>query len=179
MAEDERKDEITLRAVTGENWREALTLTVRPEQQRFVAEYAPITAIALAKAYIRPGSAVWMPYAIYAGSMMVGFLALACEPETDDQYWLFHFFIDQRYQGRGYGRAALQRSIALVKPEYPQCRALQLVVHPENTAAQGLYTAAGFQLTGAERWGEPVYRLSLDPSDAERASLDTEAAHEQ
>ena len=179
MAEDERKDEITLRAVTNDNWRETLTLTVRPEQQRFVAEYAPITAIALAKAYIRPGSAVWMPYAIYAGSMMVGFLALACEPETDYQYWLFHFFIDQRYQGRGYGRAALQRSIALVKPEYPQCRALQLVVHPENTAAQGLYTAAGFQLTGAERWGEPVYRLSLDPSDAERASLDTEAAHEQ
>ena len=179
MAEDERKDEITLRAVTNDNWRETLTLTVRPEQQRFVAEYAPITAIALAKAYIRPGSAVWMPYAIYAGSMMVGFLALACEPETDDQCWLFHFFIDQRYQGRGYGRAALQRSIALVKPEYPQCRALQLVVHPENTAAQGLYTAAGFQLTGAERWGEPVYRLSLDPSDAERASLDTEAAHEQ
>ena len=77
MAEDERKDEITLRAVTNDNWRETLTLTVRPEQQRFVAEYAPITAIALAKAYIRPGSAVWMPYAIYAGSLMVGFLALA------------------------------------------------------------------------------------------------------
>ena len=179
MAADTRNDEIRLRAVTEENWRETLTLGVHPKQQRFVAEYAPIAAIALAKAYVRPGGAVWTPYAIYAGVAMVGFLALACEPETDDQYWLFHFFIDRRYQGRGYGRAALQRYIALVRREYPQCRALQLVVHPENTAAQRLYTTTGFQPTGGERWGEPVYRLNLDPSDVERASLDAEAAHEE
>lgn len=166
MALDERNDEITLRAVTEVNWRETLTLALPPEQQRFVAGYAPIAAIALAKAYIRPGGVVWTPWAIYASATMVGFLALACEPDTDDQYWLFHFFIDQRYQGRGYGRAALRRYIALVRREYPQCRALQLVVHPENIAAQHLYTSAGFQPTGGERWGEPVYRLSLDLSDA-------------
>ena len=161
MAADERNHEVTLRAVTDENWREALTLTVRPEQQRFVADYAPIAALALAKAYIRPGGTVWTPYAIYAAATMIGFLALACEPETGDQYWLFHFFIDQRYQGRGYGRAALQRSIELVQRVYPQCRMLQLVVHPENTAARRLYTAAGFQPTGAERWGEPVYQRRI------------------
>src|SRR6185437_12975127 len=122
MAAITRNDEISLRAVTEDNWRETLTLTVRPEQQRFVAEYAPIAAVALAKAYIRPDGAVWTPWAIYRGATMVGFLALACDPETDDKYWLFHFFIDHRYQGRGYGRAALQQYIALVRREYPQCR---------------------------------------------------------
>ncbi len=158
----ERTEEIYLREVTRENWRETLQLAVRPEQQRFVADYAPIAAIALAKAYIRPGGAIWTPYAIYAGVTMVGFLALAYEPDTADQYWLFHFFIDQRYQGRGYGRAALQRFIELVRREYPQCQMLQLVVHPENVVAQRLYTAAGFRPTGTERWGEPVYQYAME-----------------
>jgi diamine N-acetyltransferase len=154
-------DDVTLREVTAENWRETLELTVRPEQQRFAADHAPIAAIALAKAYIRPGGAHWTPYVIYAGATMVGFLALAYEPETADQFWLFHFFIDQRYQGRGYGKAALRCFVALVRREHPRCQALQLVVHPENIRAQRLYTTAGFHPTGAERWGEPVYQLAI------------------
>jgi diamine N-acetyltransferase len=158
----ERTEEIHIREVTDENWHETLQLAVRPEQQRFVADYAPIAAIALAKAYIRPGGAIWTPYAIYAGVTMVGFLALAYEPDTANQYWLFHFFIDQRYQGRGYGRVALQRFIEMARREYPQCQMLQLVVHPENARAQRLYTAAGFQPTGTERWGEPVYQLAME-----------------
>src|SRR6476660_8806799 len=43
---------ITLRDITRENWRASLSLTVYPEQQRFVADHTPIAAIALAKAYI-------------------------------------------------------------------------------------------------------------------------------
>jgi diamine N-acetyltransferase len=157
----EHTEKIAIRAVTGANWREALALGVRPDQQRFVAEYAPIAALALAKAYIRPGGMTWTPYAIYADDMMVGFFTLAYEPATTDQYWLFHFFIDQRYQGRGYGWMALQRFIVLVGREHPQCRTLQLVVHPENVAAQRLYIAAGFRPTGGERWDEPVYRRAM------------------
>lgn len=153
--------EVELREVTQANWREALRLAVHPDQQRFIAEYAPIVAVALAKAYLRLGGASWTPYAIYAGPTMVGFVELAYEAGTSDQYWVFHFFIDQRYQRRGYGRAALQRFIELVKREHPTCRLLQLVVHPENHRAQQLYTAAGFRPSGTERWGEPVYQLTL------------------
>ena len=157
----EHHGEITIREVTDENWRETLKLAVQPEQQRFISDYAPIAAIALAKAYIRPGGTLWTPYAIYAGATMVGFFALAYKPDTNDQYWLFHLFIDQRYQGRGYGMAAMRRLIALVKQDHPQCQMLQLTVHPENVAAQHLYSATGFQPTGGERWGEPVYQLAL------------------
>jgi diamine N-acetyltransferase len=157
----EHNGEITIRAVTVANWRETLELTVRPEQQRFISDHAPIAAIALAKAYIRPGGMIWTPYAIYAGAMMVGFFALAHEPATTDHYWLFHFFVDQRYQGRGYGRAAMQRIIELVEREHPRRQALRLTVHSENIAAQRLYTVTGFQPTGGERWGEPVYQLAL------------------
>ena len=47
--------ELSLKEVTRENWRATLCLAVFPEQQRYIADYVPIAAIALAKAYIRPG----------------------------------------------------------------------------------------------------------------------------
>jgi diamine N-acetyltransferase len=152
---------IELREVTQANWREALRLTVAPHQQRFIAEYAPIVAVALSKAYLHLDGATWVPNAIYADAVMVGFVALAYQPGTTDQYWIFHFFIDQRYQGRGYGQAALRRFIELVTQQHPACRLLQLVVHPENDRAQRLYTAAGFRPSGTERWGEPAYQLAV------------------
>jgi diamine N-acetyltransferase len=162
----EHTEEIAIRAVTDANWRETLELTVRPEQQRFISEYSPIAAIALAKAYIRPGGMIWAPYAIYAGAMMVGFFTLAYAPDTADQYWLFHFFIDQHYQGRGYGKSALRRIIELVRRKQPQSQMLRLTVHPENVAAQRLYSSVGFRATGSERWGEPVYQLALRTKNA-------------
>ena len=154
-------EEIALRDVTQDNWREALRLTVQPDQQRFIAEYTPIVALALAKAYVRLGGVSWAPYAIYMGAMMVGFVELAYESGSPDQYWVFHFFIDQRYQGRGYGKAALRHFIERVKHDHPSSQVLQLVVHPENHRAQQLYMSAGFRPTGTERWGEPVYQLAL------------------
>src|SRR5260370_4666329 len=100
-------NELSLREVTQENWRATLGLAVFPEQQRFIADYVPIAAIALAKAYIRPGGLVWVPYAFYAATEMVGFTELTYEPRSPDNYWIFHFFIDHHYQGRGYGTQAL------------------------------------------------------------------------
>ena len=152
---------VSLREVTQENWLATLGLGVHPDQQRFIADSIPIAAIALAKAYIRPGGALWEPYAIYTGSTLVGFLELAYTPGSHDEYWVFHFFIDQRFQGRGYGKAALAQLIALVQERYPDCHTLRLVVHPENSRAQRLYTRAGFRATGDMRWGEPVYQLAL------------------
>jgi len=153
--------EITMREVTRDNWQEALGLAVHPEQQRFIAGYVPIAAIALAKAYIRPGGLLWIPYAFYANAAMVGFTELAYEPGSAENYWLFHFFIDSHYQGQGYGKQALQTLLQFIKDHFVECRSIQLTVHPENERAIGLYTAAGFQPTGDERWGESVYKLLL------------------
>ena len=156
-------NELSLREVTQENWRATLGLAVFPEQQRFIADYVPIAAIALAKAYIRPGGLVWVPYAFYAATEMVGFTELTYEPRSPDNYWIFHFFIDHHYQGRGYGTRALRLFLQFIRGHHPQCQALQLTVHPENTHAQHLYTRAGFRPTGAVFSDEPVYRLFLNP----------------
>ena len=76
---------VTLSEVNADNWRETLQLAVQPEQLRFVAEYAPIVAGALAKAYIRPYDMILRPYAIYADVQLVGFMELACNPATENR----------------------------------------------------------------------------------------------
>jgi diamine N-acetyltransferase len=152
---------ISLREVTEDNWRATLQLAVHPEQQRFIADYVPIAAIALAKAFIRPGGLVWVPYAIYASSDMVGLIELAFAINSQTHYWVYHFFIDYAQQGKGYGKAALQAFIALVKDKHPQCQQIKLTVHPENRRAQALYSSVGFRPTGAEQDDEPVYMLRV------------------
>src|SRR6266566_3463974 len=146
---------LSLQEVTRENWRATLDLTVFPEQQRFIADYVPIAAIALAKAYIRPGGLIWIPYAFYANGEMVGFTELAYEPESLGNYWVLHFFIDQHYQGRGYGKEAISLLLQFIRDHHPQCQALQLTVHPENDRARHLYTSAGFRPTGEVFSDEP------------------------
>ncbi len=153
--------DITIREVTRDNWQAALRLEVHPAQQHFIADYTPIAAIALAKAYIRPGGLTWIPYTFYADTTMIGFAELAYEPGSAENYWLFHFFIDRHFQGKGYGKQVLQTLFGFIKEHFVECRAIYITVHPENERAIHLYTKAGFQATGEERWGEPVYRLYL------------------
>ncbi len=156
-------NKLSLQVVTEENWRATLGLAVFPEQQRFIAEHVPIAAIALAKAYIRPGGLVWIPYALYADREMVGFTELAYEPGSLDNYWIFHFFIDCHYQGQGYGKQAIRLLLQCIRDHHPQCQAIQLTVHSENDRAKRLYSGVGFRPTGAIFNDEPVYRLTLEP----------------
>lgn len=151
----------TIQPVTRDNWRHALTLSVHPAQLRFVADFSPPAAIALAKAYIRPSSLPVAPYGIYVDDTMIGYFNLVYAHGSADTYWIYHFFVDHRYQGHGYGTRALQAIIALLRREHPCCRSVSLTVHPDNVAAQRLYTRAGFVPTGESQDGEPLYRLRL------------------
>ena len=154
---------LTLREVTRSNVQAAFQLRVSPEQQHFVADYAPIAAIALAKAYVHAFGFQWIPYALYREDEMVGFVALAYEDSEAhrSRYWMFHFFIDARYQGQRYGREALELLIQEVKEHHPACRVIQLTVHPENKQAQHVYAQVGFRPTGEMLDNEPVYHLPL------------------
>jgi diamine N-acetyltransferase len=152
---------ITFQPVTHQNWRETLTLVVDADQQSFVAGYAPIALVALAKAYVRPMGWEWLPYAIYADAAMVGFLELAFDPNNPEQCWLFHFFIDRQHQNKGYGKQAVQALITFVQVQFPACRMLLLTVHPDNQRAKDLYVAAGFVDTGKMAFDEPLYQYAL------------------
>jgi diamine N-acetyltransferase len=92
---------------------------------------------------------------------MVGLIELAYQPSSRDRYWVYHFFIDRAHQGKGYGKAAFLAFMQLIREQHPRCRQLNVTVHPENSRAQQLYTSLGFQPTGRELSGEPVYSLSI------------------
>lgn len=148
------------RPIGRDNWRVALALRVAPAQLPFVADSQPVAAIALAKAFIRPDGFRWYPYGLYAGATLVGFVAVSHD-EEEAACWLYHFFIDAAAQGRGHGGAGLRALLALLVAPPFAARAALLTVHPANVAAQRLYARAGFLPTGAERDGEPVWRLAL------------------
>ena len=152
---------ISFQEISEADWRATLQLTVHPDQQRFVADYVPIAAIILAKAYIRPGGLQWMPYAIRAQDQLIGLLALVYESNSAANYWIYHFFIDQEQQGKGQGKAALHALVTFIQQQHPNCQHLKLTVHPENTRAQRLYTSMGFQPTGEHQAGEPVYAVRV------------------
>ncbi|MEH7886076.1 GNAT family N-acetyltransferase [Bacillus sp. JJ1609] len=143
------------------NWREALALSVHPEQQKFVASVTPPVAIALAKAYIRPDGKVVEPYGIFDEKQMAGFFNLHYIPESIEEYWVFHFFIDKRYQRRGVGSEAFKELVKYIKFSHPSCHRLRLTVHPENDAGKLFYTKLGFTNDNILTYGEPTYSLYI------------------
>ncbi len=90
-----------------------IKVTVKEDQRKFV----PFVAVSLAKVYIKPDgdNVEYIPFAIYDGDLMVGFVMHAVVIETSDMYWINGFIIDQSQQGNGYGKAALQESIDIIK----------------------------------------------------------------
>ena len=95
---------VTLREITKENLDEVLALEVLEHQEAFVSS----TAASLAQAYVYKETA--FPFAIYADDTVVGFIMLGYY-EARDQYTLWKFLIDKKYQNKGYGKEALQQGI--------------------------------------------------------------------
>ncbi|MCU4895628.1 GNAT family N-acetyltransferase [Bacillus cereus] len=151
---------IQLKIVTRANWEDAFKLQVKKDQRKFV----PSVAVSLAKVYIKPdGDHVeYIPFAIYDGELMVGFAMHAVIKETTDMYWINGFIIDQKQQGNGYGKAALQESVYLIKNTYKACKEIRLTVHKDNISARKLYECYGFQSLGHDYDGEQVYRLFVN-----------------
>jgi diamine N-acetyltransferase len=100
--------EVTLREITKENWRDIVRLKVAPHQEQFVAS----NAASIAEAHFNPEVA-WFR-AIYSLDVPVGFLMLE-DDAVQQEYFLWRFMIDEQYQGRGYGRKALELFFAHVK----------------------------------------------------------------
>ncbi|SRR5215204_2104943 len=143
---------VVLRPITKDNWEEAAELKVREDQTDFVAPN--VWSIAESKFYD-----ALEPMAIYDDERMVGFLMYGRDPQ-DNQYWLYRFMIDQRYQHRGLGRAALTRLIDLLD-RTPGCTSINVGYDPANSHAERLYLSLGFEKTGKAPWGELTARLDL------------------
>jgi len=151
--------EITLEPVDRNNYRELFHMRLRPEQTSFVT--APRWT--LARCYVRQfgDNFEHLPHLIRAGSEVVGYATTACDPASDDDYWIDDLMIDAAHQGAGYGRAAMLAAIEMIARRYPRCRAVRLTCFRTNTNAAALYSSLGFEPTGGvdPEFGEPNYIL--------------------
>ena len=144
---------VTLREITKETVHTICDLKVAPQQEQFVAP----NAVSIAQAYFEPDAA-WFR-AIYADESPVGFLMLDDDP-ANEEYDLWRFMIDARFQGFGFGRRALELLIKHVRTR-PGAKALFTSCVPGDGSPCPFYEKMGFIYTGDVDDGELVMRLEL------------------
>lgn len=144
---------VSLREITPENFKECVNLNVAEGQEKFVA--SNVMSIAQAKIYYPQANL----FAVYASDEMVGFVMFGFD-EEDGRYYLGRLMIDEKHQGKGYGKAATFAVINQLK-QTEDCRELYLSFVPENTGAERLYKSIGFERTGEISQGEIVMRFCL------------------
>lgn len=148
---------ILLKEVNRDNWYECVKLKVAEHQKNFVAS----NAFSLAQAAYEPGC---IPLCIYSDDTMIGFVMFSMDKAEDsteeESFWICRFMIDEKYQGKGYGKAAMTEIIQYAKSYYDYTE-IYLSEVPGNEGAKKLYQSFGFQLTGEVIEGEEVMLLTL------------------
>ncbi|MGE8205721.1 GNAT family N-acetyltransferase [Heyndrickxia sp. NPDC080065] len=159
---------IEFRKITWDNFEECIRLELHEEQKNFLATNVYSIAqsyVALANDDLPP-----MTYAIYHNDDMVGFILMyydnADENEYGDEncYGVLRFMIDKRYQGRGYGKTALEKALEYIKT-FPQgeASAVYIAYEPTNLVAKKLYSSFGFEETGKlNDSDEVIVKLNLN-----------------
>lgn len=144
---------ITLKKIDRGNYRECMKLSVAEEQSKLVAQ----NARSLAKAYVYYDSA--HPFAIYADGAMVGFI-LYRDLEGTKNYVIDQLMIDQRYQGKGYGREAVLETLKQMRRDGKFSRAC-VCCCLTNKVALKFFRSFGFNKAEEEEAGEIVLGMNL------------------
>ena len=143
---------VTLRPIVKENWIECIGLKVRHEQRDLVATH--IYSIAESRA-----DPSLIPMVIYNGEVIVGFTMYGRDL-VDGRCWIVRLMVDERYQGNGYAKQAMNQVITRFKQEQ-DCTDIYISHKQANIYADALYRKLGFKDTGEIIGGEVVKRLSL------------------
>ena len=160
---------IRLEKVNQDNVWDLLKLRVRPDQENFVADNTQ--SIVDAYLALSVGGCAF-PFGIYEEETPVGFLMIGFGTENDrwegepqvnqGNYSLWRLMIDEKHQGRGYGKQAIRLALDFVKT-FPRGPAeyCYLSYEPENEKAKALYHSFGFVENGEWDGDEIVAVLKL------------------
>jgi diamine N-acetyltransferase len=148
--------DVKLQDVTAQNWRAVVSLKLAEDQQRLLAS----NAYSVAQSKFDEAA---QPRAIYAGDTVVGFLMYDV-PEVDDadqSVSIYRFMVGLEHQGKGYGRAALNRAIDEIR-QIPGIEKITISYVHGNARAKDFYASFGFsELPGKEGDWELVAELKL------------------
>lgn len=151
-------DSVSLRAITADTVRSVCALSVARSQASFVAP----NAVSLAQALF--SASAWYR-AVCCSDEVVGFLMLRDEsllspPVRDPEVDLWRFMIDERFQGRGIGRAALLQLIDHVRRD-SRFASLRTSYVPGPGSPENFYVGLGFRHTGGVKNGEMLLELPM------------------
>lgn len=141
---------VSLKEIDRHNFFDVIDLKVAEEQKSFVA--TNLFSLAQAKAFPECNC-----LAIYHEEKLVGF-TMYCMDFDDKEYWIYRLMIDAKYQSKGYGKAAMEKLIELIKEDKDH-QVIYLSFEPENDRAKEMYEKLGFEADGRVIDGEIVYRL--------------------
>lgn len=159
---------VRLEKITPANVWDIINLKISESQKGFVS--ANQRSIIEAYAIVNIGGHAF-PFGIYDGDIAVGFMMIGFDV---DDYWenppaiapgnynLWRFMIDEKYQNRGYGKAAMKLALEFVR-SFPCGRAEYFWTSyvPKNEAAKKLYASFGFEENGETDCDEIITVLKI------------------
>lgn len=129
---------ISLKEINANNWFECTELSVTEEQKKIF----PISVVYwMAMAKYEYNNELEL-LAVYNDNSIVGVVAYGIDPDIDTP-WITTVMIDQKYQGKGYGREAVKQLIDLIISRH-NCKKIIIAHRPNNYAAAKLYESLGF-----------------------------------
>lgn len=149
------REHVELRDVTAENRQAVADLELAADQQDLVASNAESLAEARHDRDARPR-------VIYADEQLVGFLMYDPGSPSDDprEALIYRFMIDRKFQGKGYGRAALTKALDEIRG-IPGVARIFISYMPDNPVAKPFYANFGFREVGTDEDGEMIAELAL------------------
>ncbi len=155
---------LEFREVTEENYQEFIELEVKPDQKDcFFFKSTKPNMMTLAQAYIYPERKV---LAVFDDDVLLGsvfFNPDTAPPDKSRKAWLTRLMIDQRYQGKGFGKRTMELLIATIKQHHNGRQVkLGLSYEPHNKLAEKMYTDLGFNHEGDISGGQIVVWLDIE-----------------
>lgn len=145
---------LSLKPIDKNNWVEAIKLSVKDEQQSFIASnlYSIAEVQFLENFYTK---------AIYLDNKIIGFTMFGIDSD-DGNYWIYRLMIDKRFQGKGIGLQSIHLVIEEIRRNNNANISLIMIgYHPENLTAKFVYEKAGFIETELSSWGEQLAKYTL------------------
>ena len=137
------ENKLTIRRLEVHEWSSITQLKVTEKQKNYIESSAECLHDAVTNAY----RIKWNFYGIYLENVLVGFAMHGIQKILFwSQTWLDRFMIDERYQGKGYGKMALELVKKQLRKDYGRTK-IYLSVHKENHLAIKMYEKSMFKKT--------------------------------
>ena len=153
---------IRFEMVTPENFEEVINLKLKEEQIGFLENNLYSLAESKVFDYLEPR-------AIYNDDTLIGFLLYYFQPDGverqigpgegkheihadgKDYIYFKRLMLDEKYQGKGLGRASMEASLEYFKEQHPSAAFVELMHYMDNDTGASLYESVGFKSTGEVR----------------------------